>query len=77
MHLSTVVTDSLPKETSVDMTHLQTFQNLPTALAAFRYANELSDVKIFLGSQNRRTIQAGRNLRGVSSVTSDTKQGHP
>lgn len=65
MHLSTVVTDSLLKETSVDMTRLQTFQNLPTALAAFRYANELSDVQSFLGSRNHRTIQAGRNLRGT------------
>lgn len=63
MHLPTVVTDGLQKETHTDMTCLQTFQNLPAALTAFRYANEVSDVQRFLGSQNHRTIQAGRNLR--------------
>lgn len=63
MHLSAVESDSLQKETSADMTCLQTHQNMPTTLTAYRYANELSDVQSFLGSQNHRTIQAERNLR--------------
>lgn len=62
MHLSAVETDSLQKETSADMTCLQTHQNMPTALTAFRYANELFDVQSFSGLQNHRKIQAERNF---------------
>lgn len=52
------------REMSADMTHLKTYQNMPIALTAFRYANELFDVQSFLGLQNHRTIQAERNFRG-------------